>query len=195
MAPAASAATILSDNLSAAVSGTEAATGSTWLAASFGTDALQYVLDSMMLLLSNPSAGTAEVEVYDDGGLEPGSLIAVLTSTALFSTTPAQTTFTANGTTLSANSTYWAVLKATSGEFDWSWTSNNTGSGPGFQGSWGISTDAGATWFTYDVFPLQLSVIATPVATATPEAGTPALSTAGALAGAAAMFLRRRRAS
>jgi hypothetical protein len=195
MAPAVSAATILSDNLSASPSGAEAATGSTWLTASFGTDASQYVLDSITLLLANPTAGNAEVDVYNDGGLQPGSLIAILAAPALFSTTPAQTTFTANGTTLSANSTYWAVLKATSGQFDWSWTSDNTGAGAGFQGAWGISTDAGATWFTYDVFPLQFSVSATPVTAATPEPGTLALSVAGGLAGAAAMFLRRKRTS
>jgi hypothetical protein len=187
------AATILTDNLSAATSGTESATGSTWITGSFGTNASQYLLDSITLLLANSSTGTAEVDIYDDGGLQPGSLIGVLTPPAVYSTTLAQTIFSGNNILLSANSTYWVVLKATTGQFDWAWTSDNTGTGAGFQNTWGSTDDAGATWFTYDVFPVQFSAEASTAAGAAPEPGTLALCTTGALLGAGAWFSRRLR--
>ena len=60
--------------------GTEAATGSTWLASSFGTASSSYQLDSVVLLLENPVAGVAEVDIFSDGGSQPGSLIGKLTS-------------------------------------------------------------------------------------------------------------------
>jgi len=187
------AATILSDNLSAASSGTESASGSTWITGSFGTDASQYLLDSFTLLLANSSTGTAEVDIYDDGGLQPGSLIGILMPPAVYSTTLAPTTFSGNSILLSANSTYWVVLKATSGQFDWSWTTDNTGTGVGFQNTWGSSDDAGATWFTYDVFPVQFSAEASTAAAAAPEPGTLALFMTGALLGAGACLSRRLR--
>jgi hypothetical protein len=187
------AATILSDNLSASTSGTESASGSTWITGSFGTDASQYLLDSITLLLANSSTGTAEVDIYDDGGLEPGSLIGVLTPPAVYSTALAQTTFSGNSILLSANSTYWVVLKATTGQFDWAWTSDNTGTGFGFQNTWGSSDDAGATWFTYDVFPVQFSAEASTAAAAAPEPGTLALFITGGLLAAGTWLFRRLR--
>src|SRR5205807_3337578 len=100
---------------------------------------------------------------YSDGNLEPGSSLGTLISPSSYSSSLATTTFSTSGMTLSPNSTYWLVLSANSGEFDWAWTSDNTGSGIGFQHTWGESDDAGATWFTFDTFPTQFSVAATPV--------------------------------
>src|SRR5262245_54496822 len=70
---------VLSDNLSAPTGGTETATGSTWLAAGFGSGSSGSSLTSVALLLSRAAAGgTAEVDLYTDGGLEPGTLVGVL---------------------------------------------------------------------------------------------------------------------
>ncbi|MBI1826585.1 MAG: hypothetical protein HY287_06230 [Planctomycetes bacterium] len=157
----------LSGNLANATSGMESATVSRWLAFSFTTDASAHQLSSVTLLLANTSPGTAAVDLYADGGLEPGSLIATLNSPAGYSTSPAAATFTANGMALDPNTTYWVVLRILSGTFEWAWTADNTGSGAGFDPTWGVSEDAGAAWYTYDVYPTQFSVSvdATPVPT------------------------------
>jgi hypothetical protein len=158
---AAKAQDILSNNLSETTSSTEAASGSTWQTASFATGDSTYSLTSVTLLLANPSTGQARLDLYSDGNLEPGSLLGTLVSPDSYSSTLEETPFSASDITLSPNSTYWIVLSADSGEFDWAWTSDNAGSGIGFQHSWGRSDDVGATWFSFDTFPTQFSVTAT----------------------------------
>jgi PEP-CTERM motif len=180
----------ISSNLSNATAGTEVASGNTWLTASFGTGTSSDTLSSVTLLLSNPIAGVAEVDLYSNSLLQPGSLVGTLFSPSSYSTGLSNTTFSSNGLTLSANSTYWLVLKALSGEFDWAWTSDNTGTGTGFQGTWGSSTDAGAAWYTYAVYPTQFSVPTT--AAAVPEPGTGLLAIGGLLIGAMALYTKRR---
>ena len=180
----------ISSNLSNATAGTEAASGRTWLTASFGTDSSSSSLSNATLLLSNPIAGVAEVDLYSNSLLQPGSLLGTLISPLSYSTSLSNTTFSGNGLTLSANSTYWLVLKALSGEFDWAWTSDNTGAGTGFQGTWGNSTDAGVTWYTYAVYPTQFSVTTTTAAV--PEPGTELLAMGGFLIGAMALYIKQR---
>jgi hypothetical protein len=143
------------------------------------------------LLLANSTSGAAELDLYSDGLLAPGALIGQLTSPATYSSGLTDTSFSASGITLAANTTYWIVLKAATGAFDWSWTDDNTGTGSGYQGIWGTSLDAGNTWFTYTVFPTQFSVTTSASATApAPEPGTWMLSAAGLLVGCGA-FRRR----
>lgn len=191
---------ILSDNLSSTSGGVETTTGNRWLATSFGTGAASaYTLDSVTLLLANTStgiAGSARLDLYSQSLLAPGSLIGSLVSPASYSTSLANTTFTAaSGLSLSANTTYWVVLKGTSGSFDWSWTSANTGTGAGYQNTWGETDDAGASWYTYDLFPTQIRVNATPVGASAvvPEPGTLALLLAGGASSEAGLMLRRRK--
>ena len=180
----------ISSNLSNVAAGTEAASGNTWLTASFGTGSSSSSLSSVTLLLSNPTAGVAEVDLYMNSLLQPSSLVGTLTSPGSYSTGLSNTTFSSNGLTLSANSTYWIVLKAVSGEFDWAWTADNSGTGVGFQGIWGVSTDAGSTWYTYAVYPTQFSVTTT-AASATPEPGTGWLAIGGLLIGAGMLYKRQ----
>lgn len=160
MAGRSAAADTLSNNLTATAGGTESAAGSTWLAASFATGASAYTLDSVTLLLANTGSGQATAYIYTDGGLKPGSLAGTLVSPATYSSTLAQTTFTGGGISLSANTTYWVVLKAISGTFNWSWTSAIAGAGTGYTNVWGTTSDAGTTWYTYAVYPLQMLVSA-----------------------------------
>lgn len=154
---------VLSDNLSATTTSTEAATGSSWLTASFATGDATYSLTSVTLLLANPLAGQARLDLYSDGTLEPGSLLGTLTPPDSYSSSLDSATFTASDLTLAPNTTYWLVLSADSGEFDWAWTTDNTGSGAGFLRTWGQSDDAGVTWFTIDTFPTQFTVTTTAV--------------------------------
>ena len=149
----------LTSNLTNVTSGTESATIDRWLAASFSTDAsTTYHLSSVTLLLANTSPGTAALELYSDGDLEPGNLVATLTSPASYSNTMAATTFSANDLSLDATATYWVVLRALDGTFDWAWTAENAGNGSGFHPTWDSSEDAGAAWHTQDIYPMQFRV-------------------------------------
>jgi len=174
----------ISSNLLNTSAGTETASGSTWLTASFGTGSSSAALETVTLLLADSIAGAPDVDLYSDGLLAPGALIAQLTSPATFSTALSDTSFTANGVTLAADTTYWIVLEASAGAFDWSWTDDNTGTGIGYQGTWGTSLDGGSTWYTHTVFPTQFSVTTSAsTAAATPEPSTWVLSAAGFLVG------------
>ena len=98
-----------SDNLAQTSAGTEVATGSRWLAASFttGTTTGFKLTQRATLMLANTVSGTATVSLYSDSGLQPGSLVGTLTSpAATYSTTLASTTFaSSSGLSLNASST------------------------------------------------------------------------------------------
>jgi hypothetical protein len=167
--PSARAETVLSDNVSATTGGVEAATGDLWLTAGFGTDDSSYTLTSITLLLQRDSiGGQVELDLYDDGGLQPDALIGALTLAGTVSSALSATTFTTAGLTLAADSNYWVVLKAATGQFSWAWANDASGLGAGFQHTWGSSDDAGSSWFTFDSYPLQMSV----TAAAVPEPGS-----------------------
>lgn len=167
----ASAATILSSNISNVTTDIETASGSTWLAASFGSGPTALSLTSATLLLRGSATNAvAQLSLYTDAGLVPGSLVATLTSPVTYSTSLASTIFASSGVTLTANSTYWIVLRAVTGRFDWAWTSNNSGTGVGFQHTWAVSDNAGSVWFSSDTFPTQFTITAdTATVTAVPE--------------------------
>src|SRR5437870_4479157 len=82
LSPPAAGAASLSDNLANASAGTEVASGTRWLTASFGAGAADDTLSAVTLLLANPIPGEARVHLYSDGNLEPGSLLGTLVSPA-----------------------------------------------------------------------------------------------------------------
>lgn len=175
----------LSSNLSSASAGTEAATGDTWLAASFTTDSFSDSLSSVTLALADLTASgvSAQAALYSDDGLnEPGTSIGTLTATSAYSSTLSDTTFTGSNLTLSADSKYWIVLSALSGELDWSYAADDNGTGTGFTDTYSESYDAGSTWYTFasnqnaGVYPLQMDIeSAASGASATPEPTTASL--------------------
>jgi hypothetical protein len=161
---------VLSDNLAATTGGVEPATGDAWLTAGFGTDGSSYTLTSVTLLMQRLSiGGQAQLEIYSDDLLQPGDLVGSLTAAGPVSSTLSETTFTTDGIALAANSSYWVVLKAITGQFAWAWASDSSGVGAGFQHTWGSSDDAGSVWFTFDSYPLQMRVETASANAAVPE--------------------------
>ena len=171
---------VLSDNTSSSSGGTDAATGSTWLADSFGSGTTASTLNSITLSLANPTAGTAILSLYSDGGLQPGSLLGNLTAPGQYSTGLGLETFTTTGIALTANTTYWVVLSASTGEYDWSYSSTTTGSGVGFQEDYAQSPDKGSSWFYYADAPYQMTVTASISPSVVPEPGSLVLCGLGA---------------
>ena len=149
--------TDLADNLSQTPDSYETATGNNWLAASFTTTSAVSVT-GVTLPLAMTTSGAVTLSIYTDGGLEPGTLVGTLASPSSFSATSADATFTGS-VALSAGTTYWVVLQATSGAFNWYWTDSTTGTGTGFTGEWSQSSNAGTTWFSDDNYPLQMQVL------------------------------------
>ncbi len=154
-------AVVLSDNLSNPTTGADTASGTTWLASSFLTDGPAHALTSATLKLAQLTAGAAEVDLYSNAVRQPGTQLAALTSPAGYSSTAADTVFTAAGVALAANTTYWVVLKAPSGSFDWRSTTDISGTPAAtFQHTHAASPDSGATWTTSDLAPNLLRVTA-----------------------------------
>lgn len=161
----------LFDNLSNVSGNYYQVTTTTWQAQRFTTDGQDYSLSEITLLMLRESTGTGEaiVQIYSNSGTDvPDSPLWTLTSPGSYSETLANTTFTASGFNLSANSVYWVVLK--SGDpgtnFGWSWTENNSGNGIGFSTTWSQSGNAGGSWrkdSDTDFFPYQMKIMAQPV--------------------------------
>ena len=183
----------ISNNLATTSGGVESAVGTTYLAAGFGS-ATGGLLRSVTLKVGDSVAGSAELDLYTDAGLQPGSLVGKLTQAGSVTATPASVTWTAAGITLAANTNYWIVLKALTGQFDWSWTADSSGdgTGAGYQGTWAEAADAGVTWFSYDSYPTQMNVIIASAATV-PEPGSLILLGLGAAGGATIGRLGRRK--
>jgi hypothetical protein len=186
---------ILADNLASATGGTADVTGDVWYAASFATDASAYTLSSVVLMLQETEAPLdVRVDLYSDGGLEPGSLLGSLSASGALSTGLEPVTFTASGLGLAADTTYWVVVHASSGSLAWGWTASKTGDGVGFRVAWSESDDAGSSWFTTEQFPFQMQVNAAPLTAAVPEPPTIVMAST-ALAGLAAAGRLRRSGS
>lgn len=156
---------VLFNDLTATTGGSETATGQTWFTGEFTTDGSAHSALTATLLMGQSSAGTPTLDLYDDGGLQPGNLVATFTNPASISTTLASNAFTLSNVSLDANTKYWLVLHASSGAFDWAWTSDTS-----VINGWGESFDGGASWFAADTFPLQYSVTTPGVVTITTSA-------------------------
>ena len=155
----ASAETELATNIDRTTAGTEVSDSGCYVAASFRTDADTHDLSTATLLLANVVPGTVQLELRADAGLEPGDLIAGFTSPASFSATLAEAEFVADaGVRLSPNTTYWIVLAPESGQFEWAWTEDSSGAGPGFITDWASHDHGLGEWWFHDRYPIQMAV-------------------------------------
>jgi hypothetical protein len=162
--------TVLSDNLGQTSNGIEDVSVDRWVTSSFGTDGSSYVLDSVTLRLRGE--GTVELDLYSDNAGKPGSFLGALTSPGIIPAGDSDVTFGGNGLGLSANTTYWEVLKGVTGTPAWYWTESTSGTGVGFQHTWGFSEDAGVTWSTFTTQPQLMQVVAATPSTAPDSAST-----------------------
>jgi hypothetical protein len=157
-----SAASFISDNLSATPVYSQNAPGVTstdWYASSFMTDGYSYTLQSVSLLMSmTSSSGVAQAAIFTDVSDQPGSQVGALISPGSYSNNLTATSFTASGINLAANTLYWVVLSASSGNFNWAWTDSNMGSGVGFTHTWAGSDDAGSSWLSFNDSPQIMRV-------------------------------------
>jgi hypothetical protein len=171
----------LSSNLDANVFFTELVGGNTWIGAGFATGPSNYTLNSATLLLQQNATGGVLLDLYSDTNGRPGVLLGALGAPGGFSSTLTPTEFSGSNLPLLANNTYWLVLRSNSGEYEWAYTDNNTGSGVGFVGTWSASDDAGATWLASDIDPMMMAVEAVPANATVPEPGAFLLFAAGVL--------------
>lgn len=141
------------DDLAADYGGVETVSGDRWLAAIFTTDASTATSLTATLSLAQSATGVAQLELYTDDGLQPGTFVATFTSPLTYSTTLDETSFTLTSVSLTASTNYWLVLSAPSGSFDWAWTSDFD-----LLQGWADSSDASDTWFGSDAYPPQYSV-------------------------------------
>lgn len=151
----------LSDNSANSSSGSLSADSLNVLAASFvASEALALSVSSPLqaILNAQTSSGAAVLQLYssDSSGLVPDSLLASFTAAG---STASTETFTLSGLSLAAGSTYWLVLGNGSRGTQWSWTTDGSGTGTGFTGTWASSDDGGLTYFTGStLYPLQMSI-------------------------------------
>ena len=143
----------------------------TWGASQFTTDGHNYILNTVALLLYRTGDTTAQLDIYSNSGDVPGTSLGTLTPPeSIPLNTAEKVTFTASGISLSANSTYWVVLHAPTGQLWWSYTDDSTGTGSGFSTINTSSVNAGTKWATpIDYYPNQMQVNATLAAVPEPS--------------------------
>lgn len=156
---------------------TEIVSGSNWIASSFGTGNSFSALTSVTIPIQADTAGSVQLDLYSNavpsGGPswgQPWTLLGTLQSPSSISLGSLQlVSFNGDGLSLALNSTYWLVLSAGSGAYEWAYASDSDGIGAGFQNTWAFSPDAGADWFSFHGTPMIMGVnaVATPEPTST----------------------------
>ena len=102
-------------------------------------------------------------------------MLSTLTSPASFPSVASPVIFTGSSYILSPNSTYWLVLRAPTGSFDWPWTEDITGASADFLAQWAASEMRGEAGHA-DSEPMQFRMLADAVTPAVPEPGSFALA-------------------
>ena len=141
-----------------------------WAASRFTTDTHDYILNTVVLLMYRSGPSTAQLDIFSDSNDLPGTSIGTLASPESIPLATSEVTFSASGISLSANSTYWVVLLAPTGQLWWSYTENASGYGLGFSPIYTASDYAGSSWDPVDsTYPNKLQINATLAAVPEPS--------------------------
>jgi len=150
LCPSAGASTIIFDNTSNGGNGFFGVGQGSWEAQRFNSDATNGKLISASLSLALNNAGRYRISLYNDVANQPGTLINNLFDDTTANKPPSNLVqFSGLSQGLSPNTNYWIVLNVPLGEptgLGWEVTSNNAGTGSGFQLGTKFSTNQGATW-------------------------------------------------
>lgn len=150
LCPSAAAATTIFDNTSNGGNGFFGVGAGSWEAQRFNSDATNGKLISAALNLTLNFAGEYRVDLYSDVAGQPGALINHLFDDTTANKPPqGLVQFTRLSQGLLPNTNYWIVLDVPVGQstgLGWEVTSNNAGTGSGFQLGTKFSTNQGATW-------------------------------------------------
>ena len=157
----------LFDNLNRTPASSGIVTATTWQAQQFKTDGQAYALVSVTLEMRQFSGpGSPEVSIWSNhvegSSSRPDIALGTLTNPGSIPGSFTPITFTSTGLSLSANSTYWVVMKSTASGADFLWRNtadnNPTGAGPGFSTVWSETITSGSTWVTTSTNPYLMKV-------------------------------------
>lgn len=150
---------VIFDNVNNEISGVEPVYPPRVAAQTIQTDSQSRLLESVTLLMSNPVAGNAVVDIHEGSLWEPLVWLGEFSPITAFPADLSLVVF--EGSTpllLLPNSTYWISLRAGSGDFNWAWTADNSGMGPAFSLTHGTSDVGCDGWYPYNNYPMQMSV-------------------------------------
>ena len=150
---------VLSDNLSEDTLGVIYVESTLREAQQFSTGSQAGFLVEAILPMVERTAGEAIIDIYTSRANLPGTLVgSLLSAGGGYSTdefSPAFHTFSGN-VVLTANSAYFAVIRAASGEYGWAFTDSISGSGAGFSTLSASSINSGASWTPFNLEPYQM---------------------------------------
>jgi hypothetical protein len=109
--------------------------------------------------MDQSTAGNITLALYTGTAQAPVTQVGTLTAPASIASSLSLTTFTTTGLILVPGTKYWVVLKPNSGTFHWSTTNSSVSTGTGYTGQWASSSNAGSTWTSSTVSPLQMDVL------------------------------------
>lgn len=161
LAPVASKAVPIYDNLAQPAFGSDAVTATAWNANKFVTDGSPYYITSVVLQLSGTNTSSAlEVLLYSDSSNAPGAQLASIGSTSSIPGSATNVTFTPGGTVnLAANTAYWIVARTSgSGNYPMYFPTTSVGNGVAYNSSYSRSSNGGSTWATQSGPPYYMQV-------------------------------------
>lgn len=157
--PGWSAPLILFDNLGAGGGVVAAVDATNWEAQQFSTGSNGGFLTQASLSVLQLVAGSSIVDIYTSVANEPGTWLGTLTTVGTYSSTSPSVQVYSGAIALTANSAYYAVLKAPAGIYGWNFTNSNSGFGIGFSTRYAETGDSGVNWFSSTGSPNKMRLL------------------------------------
>ena len=130
--------------------------GSGWWATGFSTTATGYVLDTVTLLLANPSNGTQfAVRVYESNNNSPSSIPTGAAVATLYNGTSnsfaGPFVMSSLGAVLQPSTNYFLAVEVANNRLDWTYTNDV---------NWPVASNNGSGWVGSESFPNKMSISA-----------------------------------